>query len=52
MQSFIENLPVAHAWFRKAEKDIAALKALTKAPDLLDAATFHAQQAAEKYLKG
>ncbi|MEL6350782.1 MAG: HEPN domain-containing protein [Cyanobacteria bacterium J06627_28] len=48
----IENLPIAHAWFRKAEKDISALKALMKAPDLFDAATFHAQQAAEKYLKG
>jgi len=47
-----KNLPLAQAWFRKAEKDLAAAVALTASAELYDAATFHTQQAAEKYLKG
>ena len=48
----IENLPLAQAWFRKAENDIAAVEALRNSENLFEAAAFHAQQAAEKYLKG
>lgn len=47
-----KNLPLAQGWFRKAEKDISAVNALIGSAELYDAATFHAQQAAEKYLKG
>ena len=41
------------AWFEKAEHDRATIRAVVAAePALWDIATFHAQQAAEKYLKG
>jgi HEPN domain-containing protein len=39
-------------WFKKADHDlIAARKLIEDCPDILDAACFHCQQAAEKYLK-
>ena len=41
------------AWFQKAEHDRATIRAVVAGdPPLWDIATFHAQQAAEKYLKG
>ena len=41
------------SWFEKAEHDRIAIRAVVAAdPPLWDIATFHAQQAAEKYLKG
>ena len=41
------------AWFEKAEHDRAAIRAVVATdPPIWDIATFHAQQAAEKYLKG
>ena len=39
-------------WLRKADEDLAAARLLmTERPDLRYASAFHAQQAAEKYLK-
>jgi HEPN domain-containing protein len=46
-----EKSDVVHGWLRKAASDIVALEAALGAGSL-DAACFHAQQAAEKYLKG
>lgn len=41
---------IIQGWVRKAESDLRALKGSIEA-DSLDAACFHAQQAAEKFLK-
>lgn len=41
---------LVRGWLRKARSDIIAIDALINA-DTLDTACFHAQQAAEKYLK-
>jgi HEPN domain-containing protein len=41
---------LVRGWLRKAFSDLAALDASLQA-DALDAACFHAQQAAEKFLK-
>ena len=38
-------------WVRKAESDLAALELALNAETALDTACFHAQQAAEKFLK-
>jgi HEPN domain-containing protein len=38
-------------WIRKAESDLANLQLCIDADQALDTACFHAQQAAEKYLK-
>lgn len=46
-----EKADVVHGWLRKAASDIVALEAALGAGSL-DGACFHAQQAAEKYLKG
>lgn len=46
------NLKLAEAWFRKAESDITTVEILLELGGPYDAASFHAQQAAEKYLKG
>ena len=45
---------VAHArgWFLKAESDLATVERLLEGDGPYDTACFHAQQAAEKYLKG
>ena len=45
---------VSHArgWFRKAESDLLSARKLLSADGPFDTACFHAQQAAEKYLKG
>lgn len=43
----------AEAWLGRAERDLAAARlTLAAAPPLLDMAVYHAQQAAEKALKG
>lgn len=39
------------SWIRKAESDLETLELAFAAKKALDAACFHAQQAAEKYLK-
>ena len=39
-------------WFAKAEKDRAAALLILADPALTDIACYHAQQTAEKYLKG
>jgi HEPN domain-containing protein len=46
-----EKTDVVQGWLRKAASDIVTLKAALGAGSL-DGACFHAQQAAEKYLKG
>lgn len=46
-------LEEVHAWFRKAEADLRNIELVLPADDCpFDTACFHAQQAAEKYLKG
>lgn len=42
---------LVRSWIRKAESDLEALDLALSAEKALDAACFHAQQAAEKYLK-
>ena len=46
-----EKADVVRGWLRKAASDFVSIDA-TIAAGSLDAACFHAQQAAEKYLKG
>ncbi len=46
-----KNSDVARGLILKAESDLKVLMMMTKAGEALDAACFHAQQAAEKYLK-
>lgn len=46
-----ERLDLVRSWIRKAESDLASLNLALGAGTALDAACFHAQQAAEKYLK-
>jgi len=42
----------ARGWFLKAESDLHTVKCLLEGDGPYDTACFHAQQAAEKYLKG
>jgi HEPN domain-containing protein len=42
----------ARGWFLKAESDLYTVKCLLEGDGPYDTACFHAQQAAEKYLKG
>jgi HEPN domain-containing protein len=42
---------LARAWLGKADRDLAAAKLCAGETQTTDAACFHAQQAAEKYLK-
>lgn len=45
--------PLYTAWFEKAEHDFLAIRKLVVGDDVpWDVVTFHAQQGAEKYLKG
>lgn len=46
-----ENKDVAKGWILKAENDIDNLTTMMEMGKALDTACFHAQQAAEKYLK-
>ncbi len=45
-----DQTDLVRGWLRKARSDVIAIDALINA-DTLDTACFHAQQAAEKYLK-
>ncbi len=47
-----ERRELARGWLHKAESDLAAVELAIAAGRALDAACFHAQQAAEKVLKG
>ncbi|HET8626697.1 MAG TPA: HEPN domain-containing protein [Thermomicrobiales bacterium] len=46
-----ERRDLVHGWLRKAISDLAAIELALGAGTALDAACFHAQQAAEKALK-
>lgn len=46
-----DNRTVARGWIRKAESDLATMDLCIAHERALDTACFHAQQAAEKYLK-
>lgn len=43
---------LARGWFRKGDSDLSAAQRITTGAGPYDTACFHAQQAAEKYLKG
>lgn len=43
---------LAKGWFRKAESDLTTSKIIIKTEGPYDTVCFHAQQTAEKYLKG
>lgn len=47
-----DRLALAQAWFRKADSDLADARRTIASEGPYDTACFHAQQAAEKYLKG
>ena len=47
-----EELEEAQGWFHKAESDLATARRTAASEGPYDTACFHAQQAAEKYLKG
>lgn len=46
-----EKADLVRGWLRKAASDVVSMEA-TLGTTALDGACFHAQQAAEKYLKG
>jgi HEPN domain-containing protein len=46
------KLELARGWFLKAESDLNTAKHMAESDGPYDTACFHAQQAAEKYLKG
>lgn len=46
------QIDLTRGWFRKAESDLHTCRLLIKSDGPYDTACFHAQQAAEKYLKG
>ncbi|PMP82025.1 MAG: DNA-binding protein [Roseiflexus castenholzii] len=45
-------LDLARGWLRKGDSDLAAARLIATSNGPYDTACFHAQQAAEKYLKG
>ena len=47
-----EELEEAQGWFHKAESDLATARRTAASEGSYDTTCFHAQQAAEKYLKG
>jgi len=47
-----DDFDLARGWFQKAESDWTAAKLVLASRGPYDTACFHAQQAAEKYLKG
>jgi HEPN domain-containing protein len=47
-----DELRYARGWFLKAESDLVTAERMTESDGPYDTACFHAQQAAEKYLKG
>lgn len=48
----LDKFDHARGWFLKAESDLSAGKRTLESDGPYDTACFHAQQAAEKYLKG
>lgn len=49
----LEKREIISEWFEKADEDILAAEVVIEAsPTLYDVSAFHAQQAAEKYIKG
>jgi HEPN domain-containing protein len=52
MQPNAATLRLVRGWMRKARHDLLAAEELSRNPELLDAAVYHRQQAAEKALKG
>ena len=46
------DLELARGWFLKAESDLNTARRMVESDGPYDTACFHAQQAAEKYLKG
>jgi len=47
-----DELALARGWFLKAESDLKTAQRMAETDGPYDTACFHAQQAAEKYLKG
>ena len=47
-----DELELARGWFLKAESDLNTAQRMAESDGPYDTACFHAQQAAEKYLKG
>ena len=47
-----DKLELARGWFLKAESDLSAAKIMVESNGPYDTVCFHAQQAAEKYMKG
>jgi HEPN domain-containing protein len=47
-----DKIALARGWFLKAESDLADAQRTLKSDGPYDTACFHAQQAAEKYVKG
>lgn len=46
------HVDLARGWFRKGDSDLATARLVAAGAGPYDTACFHAQQAAEKYLKG
>ena len=47
-----DRADLARGWFRKGDSDLATARLVAAGAGPYDTACFHAQQAAEKYLKG
>ena len=47
-----DKFELARGWFLKAESDLITARHMVESDGPFDTACFHAQQAAEKYLKG
>ncbi len=47
-----DAIDLARGWFRKGDSDLNTARILAVSEGPYDTACFHAQQAAEKYLKG
>ena len=47
-----DEIALARGWFRKGDSDLAGAEQILDGEGPYDIACFHAQQAAEKYLKG
>lgn len=47
-----DRIDLTRGWFRKAESDLHTCRLLIESDGPYDTTCFHAQQAAEKYLKG
>ncbi|RRR69708.1 MAG: HEPN domain-containing protein [Candidatus Viridilinea halotolerans] len=47
-----EHIDLVRGWFRKGDSDLKSAKLIVSGEGPFDTVCFHAQQAAEKYLKG